>query len=123
MFRIEEPNTLEHLGLLEHQVLERPEPPPLPEMPDQKVVMDMAREVAAEAGVPLKKYLQNLGLVNVRHLPDLWKHVVETVHAKQMAKDKAAMDTQVLIEHMIHEEDSLLSMVDQNMPGIFPLSL
>jgi len=77
-------------------------------MPDHAVVMDMASDVAKQAGQTLRQYLGSLGCLSKRHLPDLWKHIVEVTRAKERADQQQHLDTQRVIENLI-EEDSLLT--------------
>ena len=77
-------------------------------MPDAAVVMDMAKDVAEQAGKTVREYLGSLGCISKRHLPELWLHIVEVTRAKENAAQKQHLDTQLLIEDLI-EEDSLLT--------------
>ena len=80
-------------------------------MPDIAVVMDMAKDVARDAGcINTRTYLEQLGFTTKKDLPQLWEHIVACSRAKEETHHQQNIDTQAVLDQLI-EEDSLLSAV------------
>ena len=84
-------------------------------MPDTAVVMEMARNVAREAGfINPRTYLEQLGFTTKKDLPQLWQHIVAFSRAKEETDRQQNRGTQAV------QEDSLLSAVTCDDDGDVP---